>query len=460
MVKHIWPFLAVLFAEVAIIPVAFGVTYSYTNVAVPGAGDTVLNGINNAGTVVGTYATNLNFNLPIQSTWNAFVRTGQTITTLAPNFAHIAGAEGVGINNQGVVIGNYRFEDQDFPGTFYTHGFAWNGSTYIDIAVPNGGDTAVADIIDNGVIVGFYSDDFGGPGGDTIYPALGFRATPNLSGGYDYQYPIDIDSGTSGDSTFLNGRNNAGQEVATYRSAVDLGDGNVFQFYRGVLLPEGDQSLYFPTPTSNAARTDLHDINNNGIIAGSAVIVAYDAQNVAQLYDVGLTVDRNEILTKTADQVHYENVQVPGGVCPISQTSNGPTCQRSVQQINDNGVIVGFYDNGDGIYRGFIGTPGVLGDYNGNGKVDAADYVLWRKGGPLQNEGDTPGTVNQADYTYWRSRYGATSGSGASLGSSEVPEPSTLVYSTVLLVMALSFRHCARIVCASLSIPIGRSNDL
>ena len=33
----------------------------------------------------------------------------------------------------------------------------------------------------------------------------------------------------------------------------------------------------------------------------------------------------------------------------------------------------------------YIGAPvGVTGDYNGNGTVDAADYVLWRNGGPLQ----------------------------------------------------------------------------
>jgi hypothetical protein len=38
------------------------------------------------------------------------------------------------------------------------------------------------------------------------------------------------------------------------------------------------------------------------------------------------------------------------------------------------------------------------------------------------NEGDTPGTVNDADYTFWRSRFGATSGSGAALNTA-VPEP-------------------------------------
>src|SRR4029077_2338709 len=70
---------------------------------------------------------------------------------------------------------------------------------------------------------------------------------------------------------------------------------------------------------------------------------------------------------------------------------------------------------------------GVPGDYNGNGNVDAADYVLWRKGGPLQNEVDTPGTVNAADYPAWRARYGNPAGAGASLDSAAVPEPSTIM---------------------------------
>jgi hypothetical protein len=70
----------------------------------------------------------------------------------------------------------------------------------------------------------------------------------------------------------------------------------------------------------------------------------------------------------------------------------------------------------------------VPGDYNGNGTVDAADYVLWRKGGPLLNEVDTPGTVNAADYTAWRARFGNTAGSGSgATASAAVPEPTTLV---------------------------------
>jgi len=59
-------------------------------------------------------------------------------------------------------------------------------------------------------------------------------------------------------------------------------------------------------------------------------------------------------------------------------------------------------------------SPPADGDYNNNGIVDTADYVLWRKGGPLQND-PTPG-VQAADYAFWRAHFGNTGGvpSGAS----------------------------------------------
>ncbi|MCC7083545.1 MAG: hypothetical protein IT427_00895 [Pirellulales bacterium] len=67
-------------------------------------------------------------------------------------------------------------------------------------------------------------------------------------------------------------------------------------------------------------------------------------------------------------------------------------------------------------------TPGVSGDYNGSGAVDAADYVLWRNGGPLANEVDIRGLTNAADYTEWRARFGNPSSNGLGAGAA-VPEP-------------------------------------
>lgn len=74
-------------------------------------------------------------------------------------------------------------------------------------------------------------------------------------------------------------------------------------------------------------------------------------------------------------------------------------------------------------------TPGaqLLGDYNGNGSVDAADYVVWRKGGTLQNEVADPNTISAADYTEWRARFGNPEVVGTSLDAAAVPEPSMLL---------------------------------
>jgi hypothetical protein len=74
-------------------------------------------------------------------------------------------------------------------------------------------------------------------------------------------------------------------------------------------------------------------------------------------------------------------------------------------------------------------TAALPGDYNGDGTVDAADYVLWRKN-----------DSRQAGYDLWRARFGQTthSGSGVSANAA-VPEPHTLI----MLVAALIGRCIA-----------------
>jgi hypothetical protein len=56
--------------------------------------------------------------------------------------------------------------------------------------------------------------------------------------------------------------------------------------------------------------------------------------------------------------------------------------------------------------------PALLGDYNGNQTVDAADYVLWRKAlgstNDLRADGSGNGAVDQADYAVWRSQIGTS----------------------------------------------------
>jgi hypothetical protein len=78
------------------------------------------------------------------------------------------------------------------------------------------------------------------------------------------------------------------------------------------------------------------------------------------------------------------------------------------------------------------------GDYNSDGSVDSADYVIWRK-----NDG------SQAGYNTWRAHFGQTAGSGAAIPSADplsaaVPEPGTWALLVCGLVIARLVRSRIR----------------
>lgn len=76
-----------------------------------------------------------------------------------------------------------------------------------------------------------------------------------------------------------------------------------------------------------------------------------------------------------------------------------------------------------------VPTPvAVPGDYNHNGIVDGADYVIWRKG-DLAADSNGDSVVDQVDYDFWRARFDNTSGAGAGsgLGNAAVPEPTSVL---------------------------------
>lgn len=66
--------------------------------------------------------------------------------------------------------------------------------------------------------------------------------------------------------------------------------------------------------------------------------------------------------------------------------------------------------------EGLTGSGAVGGDYNGNGTVDAADFTFWRdrlnQGIALPNQNPlatTPNVVDQEDYDYWKTQFGQSS---------------------------------------------------
>jgi glycoprotein endo-alpha-1,2-mannosidase len=116
-----------------------------------------------------------------------------------------------------------------------------------------------------------------------------------------------------------------------------------------------------------------------------------------------------------------------------------PTIVAPRTNVDDSGTqryTEGHYYEGYGnLYLDILAAatmPQVSGDYNRNGTVDAADYVVWRdslrrSGFGLPADGDRNRLVDTADYDFWKLRFGltgdlvATAFAGAAYGA--VPEP-------------------------------------
>lgn len=94
-----------------------------------------------------------------------------------------------------------------------------------------------------------------------------------------------------------------------------------------------------------------------------------------------------------------------------------------------------------------LGNDGAIpGDFNRDGRVDAADYLLWKKTNgsvvPLYSGADANGNarIDDGDIALWRTNFGRTvAGSGG-----QVPEPEALVISWVLAVLVSAYRRGRR----------------
>jgi hypothetical protein len=157
-------------------------------------------------------------------------------------------------------------------------------------------------------------------------------------------------------------------------------------------------------------------------------------------------------------QVRYLGVRIdlndagfPGNVFP---TVNGPNNMnnpanywygwigvRITNEADATGEVVGWgYETQLGMPI-LAGETGVLpGDYNGDGKVNAADYVVWRK---------TDGTP--AGFNTWRSNFGAMAGAGSGVavdaGGRAVPEPSSLLLglgAAIAMICTVIYRRITR----------------
>ena len=106
----------------------------------------------------------------------------------------------------------------------------------------------------------------------------------------------------------------------------------------------------------------------------------------------------------------------------LNTTTPGPKSGLITVSSNSQGVAGGVVE-----IAVTFNVLGLAGDYNRNGTVDAADYLVWRTalgqaGDALAADGNNDGLVNEGDYDVWKAGFGNVA-NGSPLAS--IPEPTT-----------------------------------
>jgi len=198
-------------------------------------------------------------------------------------------------------------------------------------------------------------------------------------------------------------------------------------------FPSGPNSGYladitFPT-TTNTGTIRLFDFAVGGNIVQSAQFAA-GSLALDETYHLTFTatpglggvLDLSLTITDTTGTLIDDDgiVTISGSTPAVASTG---TFFGYRHRVGNNGSSRTF----DAVYDNFsiaeAPDPTLEGDYDGDGDVDAADYVLWRKDPTNPNFGGDP-----AGYNIWRANFGFEGGAGSMVGSnvSNIPEPGAI----------------------------------
>jgi hypothetical protein len=275
----------------------------------------------------------------------------------------------------------------------------------------------------NSIISNFTGLQFGGPGGGMVAGGSGTA----------------INSGT--------------QTLGWVAATGDAGSGSNSELAYAFALPSTQLELNVNTftgqveivnPNDNPIAIDYYRITSSGGALSPQTWNSLDDQDVdavgmaaGESWDENGNPDANEVIE----------------LFLLGQTNLATNAERNLGQLF-NPQTFGKREDGDLVFQfgvpgqtqlrtgvvNYVTPPGLLGDYNDDGEVDAADYTVWRNaiGGvpgvtlPPSND-STPGSVTLADYQVWKDYYGESLnlGSGSSAESENVPEPASLALAAI-----------------------------
>ncbi|MBM4274563.1 MAG: hypothetical protein FJ134_08915 [Deltaproteobacteria bacterium] len=286
MLRIIPGLLAVVLLALGAASPALADNYDITLLSHPEGGQPIARGINDSGLVVGDYYKNS------QDFGFIYNSAAQTYNTFQYSNYRTAAT---GINDSGQVVGTYNSP--------YAHGFLKTGDTYNQIFYPGSIYTSAEGVNDSGQVVGYYY--LGG--------GHGFVYTPGAGGGYT---SLNVPGATS---TSAYGINNAGQVVGYYKMGT-VGHGFLY-------TPGPGGGAYTTLDFPGSAFTRVFDINDVGQIVGE--------YSYADGYSHGFIYDGVTFTPFDVDLLGTGHTTITG--------------------INNSGVMVGGYSHGQAY--GFLATP-------------------------------------------------------------------------------------------------------
>jgi T5SS/PEP-CTERM-associated repeat protein len=232
--------------------------------------------------------------------------------------------------------------------------------------------------------------------------------------------------------------------------------GSVVTFYDDVIhngveirTNTGSRSVFFGDVTGAGPFTGGGDVELNGDLkpGNSPANVSFGG-NLLISPTAGLDIE----LAGTTKGAGYDTLTIAGSVSlsgdlTISLLNNFvPQSGQLFEIITAGGGIDGVFDTellptlGGGLYFDLLyeaqavklAVAGIAGDYNYDGGVDAADYILWRKG--------LPPSIAPTDYNTWRQHFANASfgAGGNAVENGAIPEPSNIMLTVVAMLTTLA----------------------
>jgi hypothetical protein len=198
-----------------------------------------------------------------------------------------------------------------------------------------------------------------------------------------------------------------GMNMTINNGTLDLTGGNLYDDFFG--LVNGELIFFYEwNEVANVPKNESYKIN----FTGPGQIIVDNGLFVAEQDAAGVFNPKGSVAPDLYTSVSYQDLWNFG----ILQ-ANGMSGLTPGASFNTFFTTSGSPGMPNYTLTSLVTAPGLDGDYNDDGRVDAADYVIWRKSGGAPQ-----------GYSIWRTNFGRSSGAGAgSAVAGTVPEPAAVL---------------------------------